>query len=270
MATVDTQPQPSSTDPIRIAATPRAIPSDSPSAAHKFSGRILNVGFIFALILAAVCLASSTLYLYTFLSTTMAKIDGLLARAGTPGVTEVLIQLGINAALVSARLALLSCGVFVAMAFGFLGFGLFLIGVKGEIEASGNTETFGFKVARMSPGVFVMTATLLLVGVCVTHRTPFDYRMEQAAPSATSGERAAESVLKRLAGANPAATPHAAPAPVATPTIPAATTSGTVPTAVPPVPAANSPIPAANSPIPHKSELRPVRAATDEQLPIVR
>ena len=200
----------------------------------------------------------------------MAKIDGLLARAGTPGVTEVLIQLGINAALVSARLALLSCGVFVAMAFGFLGFGLFLIGVKGEIEASGNTETFGFKVARMSPGVFVMTATLLLVGVCVTHRTPFDYRMEQAAPSATSGERAAESVLKRLAGANPAATPHAAPAPVATPTIPAATTSGTVPTAVPPVPAANSPIPAANSPIPHKSELRPVRAATDEQLPIVR
>jgi len=200
----------------------------------------------------------------------MTKIDGLLARAGTPGATEVLIQLGINAALVSARLALLSCGVFVAMAFGFLGFGLFLIGVKGEIEASGSTETFGFKVARMSPGVFVMTATLLLVGVCVTHRTPFDYRMEQAAPSATSGERAAESVLKRLAGGTTAATQHAAPVQLATPAIPTATTSGSVQTTVQMIPAATAPIPAAAAPIPNKPEAHSVRTLTNEQLPIVR
>lgn len=237
MANAAPSPQDSSSETATAETKSRALPIDSPSAGHRFSGRILNVGFVFALILAAVCLASSTIYLYTFLSTTMTKIDGLLARAGTPGVTEVLIQLGINAALVSARLALLSCGVFVAMAFGFLGFGLFLIGVKGEIEASGSNETFGFKVARMSPGVFVMTATLLLVGICVTHRTPFDYRMEQAAPSAASGERAAESVLKRLAGG-------------------AATTTPPLVTATPP--------PAS------KPQTPPARTPSDEQLPIVR
>ena len=207
--------------------TSRALADDGPAAGHKFSARILSAGFVFALVLASVCLIASTVYLYTFLAVTMQKIDGLLARAGTPGVTDVLIQLGINAALVSARLALLSCGVFVAMSFGFLGFGLFLIGVRGEIEASGTSESFGFKVARMSPGVFVMTATLILIGVCVTHRTPFDYRMEQPAPTAVGGERAAESVLKRLAATPappiapsavnlPAAAPaHASPAPTA-------------------------------------------------------
>lgn len=164
---------------------------------HKFPPRILNAGFVFALILAAFCLIASTVYLYTFLSVTTHKIDGLLSRAGTPGVSDILIQLGINAALVSARLALLSCGVFVAMAFGFLGFGLFLMGVRGEIEASGTTESFGFKVARMSPGVFVMSGTLVLIGVCVTHRTPFDYRMEQNPHSPVVGEKTAASILRK-------------------------------------------------------------------------
>lgn len=166
---------------------------------HKFPARILNAGFVFALVLAAVCLVASTVYLYTFLSVTTQKIDGLLGRAGTPGMSDVLIQLGINAALVSARLALLSCGVFVAMAFGFLGFGLFLMGIRGEIEASGTVESFGFKVARMSPGVFVMTATIALIGVCVTHRTPFDYRMEQSPQTPVMGEKTAASILKKYA-----------------------------------------------------------------------
>ena len=105
---------PTTSDPLSLSShTPkqpsehpaeRVLPIDSPAAGHKFSTRILNAGFVFALVLAAVCLVSSALYLYTFLSTTMFKIDALLARAGTPGVSEVLIQLGINAALVSARI----------------------------------------------------------------------------------------------------------------------------------------------------------------------
>jgi hypothetical protein len=252
----------------------RVLPIDSPAAGHKFSTRILNAGFVFALVLAAVCLVSSALYLYTFLSTTMFKIDALLARAGTPGVSEVLIQLGINAALVSARMALLSCGVFVAMSFGFLGFGLFLIGVKGDIEASGTTETFGLKVARMSPGVFVMTGTLILVGICVTHRTPFDYRLEQPAATPASGEKAAESVLKRLAASGPGPLPGTPAAPAVVPTAPATPT--THPALAPKKPdspagiSAQKAAPSAASPSPSKSEPAPPRSEYDDQLPIIR
>ena len=275
---------PTTSDPLSLSSnTPKqpsehpmghGPPVDSPAAAHKFSTRILNAGFVFALVLAAVCLVSSALYLYTFLSTTMFKIDALLARAGTPGVSEVLIQLGINAALVSARMALLSCGVFVAMSFGFLGFGLFLIGVKGDIEASGTTETFGLKVARMSPGVFVMTGTLILVGICVTHRTPFDYRLEQPAATPASGEKAAESVLKRLAASGPGPLPGTPAAPAVVPAAPATpTTHPTLAAKKPDSPAGTSAqkaAPSPASPSPSKSEPAPPRSEYDDQLPIIR
>ena len=257
----------SDTDTIsqRTPAHQSALPNDGPAAGHKFSTGILNAGFVFALVLASACLLTSSLYLYTFLSETMHKIDGLLSRAGSPGVTEVLIQLGINAALVSARLALLSCGVFVAMAFGFLGFGLFLIGVKGEIEASGTTETFGIKVARMSPGLFVMTGTLVLVGVCVTHRTPFDYRMEQPAPSQASGEKAAESVLKRLAGSGVNDRSNLATRRIESPTTPPTTP----PTAPPTRPHPSAPPGSGTTPT-SKPDPAPLHSEYDDQLPLPR
>lgn len=198
---------------------PPSAAAESPPA-HPFSATILNIGFVFALVLAAACLTGSTFYLYSFFASTTQKIDGLLAKAGQPGVTEVLLQLGINAALVSARLALLSCGVFIGMAFGFLGFALFLIGIKGEIEASGTHESFSFKIARISPGAFVITCTMVLIGICVTHRTPFDYRYESPGAPPASGEKTAASILKKLAAAD-ASAPAATPAPSQPATLPA-------------------------------------------------
>jgi hypothetical protein len=85
------------------------------------------------------------------------------------------LEVAINGRLVMARVALLSCGVFTGMSFGFLGFALFLLGIKKEINADAQYENFQVKLARMSPGVFIILIAAILIGVCVTHSTPFTY-----------------------------------------------------------------------------------------------
>ena len=88
-----------------------------------------------------------------------------------PGHLEALI----NGRLVMARLALLSCGVSVAFAFGFLGFALFLLGIKGSIDAEVHADSYKATFARLSPGLLLLLASMVLIGICVTHPTPFEY-----------------------------------------------------------------------------------------------
>jgi hypothetical protein len=151
----------------------------------EFSQTILNIGFCVALILAAACLALGALYLYMFLRSTNAGIDQLLLNAANQ-VTNDVLYIAINARLVMARVALLSCGIFVGMSFGFLGFALFLLGVKEEMNVHAHSESYSVKIARMSPGVFVILCATILIGVCVSRQTPFDYHTVQPAAAAAT------------------------------------------------------------------------------------
>lgn len=74
-----------------------------------------------------------------------------------------------------ARILLLSCGVVVGMALGFLGFALFLLGVEGTQDVEGTAPSLTLKLARLSPGAFVIICSAVLVGVCVTRPLPFNY-----------------------------------------------------------------------------------------------
>lgn len=62
------------------------------------------------------------------------------------------------------RMVLLSTAIFVAMAFGFLGFALFLIQAHGEVSGSIEYKDSKVNIARMSPGIFVvLCATVIII-----------------------------------------------------------------------------------------------------------
>jgi len=152
----------------------------TPSQELRFSQKILNIGFAAAIILAATCLLLGAAYLYVFLTNTNAGVYDLINNASKNQLSDQALSIAINARLVMARVALLSCGVFVGMSFGFLGFALFLVGAKGELSATAEVEGYAVKLARMSPGVFVLLCATILIGVCISRQTPFSYEQQNA------------------------------------------------------------------------------------------
>lgn len=83
------------------------------------------------------------------------------------------LKIAISAQLVIAKVALLSCSILVGMAFGFLGFSLFLIGIRAEMNVEASKEGSQVKLARLSPGVFVILCAAVMISVSATHPTPF-------------------------------------------------------------------------------------------------
>lgn len=151
--------------------------SEKKGRASRGASWALNVGFVFAFLLAALCLVASALYLFQFLQeTTHGGIQELTTTASNVAVSDTTAQLAIQARTVIARIVLLSCGVFAGLSFGFLGFGLFLMGIKGEIGVEAQAETHQLKIARLAPGAFVILVAAVLIGVCATRETPFIYK----------------------------------------------------------------------------------------------
>lgn len=68
-------------------------------------------------------------YLYRFQAVTQGSVLRVLSGQQRPEPGA--FQVAVVAQMYLARVQLLSCGIFVGMAFGFLGFGLFLLGIKG-------------------------------------------------------------------------------------------------------------------------------------------
>jgi hypothetical protein len=85
-------------------------------------------------------------------------------------------QLDLLAQTARLRLLLLSTAVFVGMSFGFLGFGLFLIQAKGDVDAELATKNYKLKFARLSPGLFVILCATAIIITCATFRIEFKGR----------------------------------------------------------------------------------------------
>jgi len=152
------------------------VQTSGPVTGARFPQRLLNLGFLFALTVAAACLVLSGAYLFVFLQATNSGVEDILRSAlEEPRTPASVIQLGILARTAMASFALLSCGVCVGMGFGFLGFALFLLGIKGEMDVEAQHEKAQIKVARMAPGVFVILCATILIGVCVTFRTEYNF-----------------------------------------------------------------------------------------------
>jgi hypothetical protein len=163
--------------PSETLAEARGISSATPAPPPevRFPQALLNIGFGFALAVAAACLTLSAWYLFTFLQATNSGVESVLRSALQSSTPTSVIQLSILARTAMARFALLSCGVCVGMGFGFLGFALFLLGIKGEMDVEARHENAQIKAARMAPGVFVMLCATVLIGVCITFRTQYEW-----------------------------------------------------------------------------------------------
>jgi hypothetical protein len=148
---------------------------------------VLNTGFITALVLSGFCLLLAAYYMIKFQNLSSAGINQVVDITMKKGIVETqvkaipnandyqMIRLALATNMYIARILLLSCGVFIGLAFGFLGFSLFLVGVKGTIDASLTAnDKYKLQIARLSPGLFVILCATILIGVCATRSLPVD------------------------------------------------------------------------------------------------
>ena len=140
---------------------------------------LFSFGFCFGLMMALVCLLTGIGYLIWYqheasshqkiingyvktLDTLQDDLPGHNAKTQTGKRSALLgvMMMSINSQNIQSRLSLQACGVLIGMAFGFLGFALFLIGVKEPmgVEAGGEKSVVhvSLKLTNALPGVVVI------------------------------------------------------------------------------------------------------------------
>lgn len=175
----------------QIVVPTTAAPLTLAEAPSPFTPRVLNAGFIIALVLAGLCLLLAGWYMLSFQHTTGYAVNEVVEKTVTTPKQPVspkdalfndpeaarykyeTLRLSLSIHMYIARILLLSCGILVGLAFGFLGFSLFLIGVKGNVDATLNAnERYKLQLARLSPGLFVILCAAILTGACATRTLP--------------------------------------------------------------------------------------------------
>ncbi|MEK6564843.1 MAG: hypothetical protein AABZ65_07445 [Candidatus Omnitrophota bacterium] len=132
---------------------------------NKKKQTFLDLGYKAAIILSFLGIIGSAAYLFFFLA--MSPLDKMTGEITSVSLTA------------ERRLSLLSTGIFVAMSFGFLGFALFLIQAKGDVDiefekpANESGSSYKLKLARLSPGLFVILCATVIIIVCVTFRIEY-------------------------------------------------------------------------------------------------
>jgi len=66
-------------------------------------------------------------------------------------------------------------GIICGAAFGFLGFALFLLGAKGDMDAAFQDSQHKVQLERMAPGSFVIFIAAILIGVCSIHPVKLEF-----------------------------------------------------------------------------------------------
>ncbi|MGV3618167.1 MAG: hypothetical protein ACO1SV_22805 [Fimbriimonas sp.] len=184
----------------------------SPTGASKDEGkaltppapstRILTISAISGIVIAGICLALTAAFLFYFLNRANQGITAILHGGDkisllSPDAENRLITsanavqfieqkrrlytYGVHAQMDTARIGLVACGVFAGVAFGFLGFSLFLLGIKGEIELKASNPSHSMEIKSLAPGAFVILTAALLAGFCIFQR-PYAQFGEQVAP----------------------------------------------------------------------------------------
>jgi len=115
-----------------------------------------------AVLIAFLCLLGSMSYLFVYLlqSPPANKID---PRTMTSFNAE-------------RRMTLISIAFFIAMSLAFLGFSLFLINAKGDLEGEGNIGDYKIKLTKVSPGMFAILCATVIIVTCANFR--IDYKVE--------------------------------------------------------------------------------------------
>jgi hypothetical protein len=140
---------------------------------------LLRVGFFTGLFFAFLCLAFCVWYLVGYQAEAGSMVKLVSESAKDPSLSEQqlwLLQNGLTVHMFTSRVLLQSCGVVAGIAFGFLGFSLFLLGLEGQTDVAVE-DPRGLKVniAKLAPGALILLVAAVLVGVCSTTRIPVSF-----------------------------------------------------------------------------------------------
>ncbi len=157
----------------------------------SFSRSVLNIGFVVALALAATAFVMAGWYLTDFAGSTHQIVRDTLATAHASkpitGANLELLQDGLVIQTYLARVLLLSCGFFIALSFGFLGFALFLVGASGQSDlAAGSGAGLKLSLSNLAPGSIAIVAATILAGLCATRTLPINLNFGATPPAAAA------------------------------------------------------------------------------------
>lgn len=145
--------------------------------APKKENTFLEVGYKAGIILSFAGLILSATYLFVFL-----WISPELNPAGR--------EIHLLDVVTERRFLLLSTAIFVGMSFGFLGFALFLLQAKGDLDMELETQNYKLKFARLAPGLFVILCATVIIIFSATYRVSVE--MKSTTEEATSARSASE------------------------------------------------------------------------------
>jgi hypothetical protein len=143
---------------------------------HEAGGHgdaMIRYGFYAGLGLATMCLIFTIVYISLYSHSLESSFEGHMGAFLWEDNTNTL------ACVVIARTALnktllQSCGVVGGIAFGFVGFSLFLLGVKGSVDAAGGFSGTTFSFKRLAPGTLIILAAMVLIGISENHAIPLN------------------------------------------------------------------------------------------------
>jgi hypothetical protein len=126
----------------------------------KEPDNFLKFGYRAGIVLAFVGIIASAAYLFVFIST-------------SPDASSFTSEFKLIGLSMDMRLRFLSTAIFVGMSFGFLGFALFLIQAQGEVDVDAEIKDYKIKIAKLSPGLFVILCATTIIIVCATFRVNY-------------------------------------------------------------------------------------------------
>jgi hypothetical protein len=159
------------TDPSQLTELARWIGEREEQAVRtgaQFPQTVLSVGFITAIVLAGLLFLGTIVYLALFLSTASTSITSLVQDLNTDRLPADSVPMVITAQMMVVKMTLLSCGIFVGAAVGFLGFSLLLLGIRSTMATDGSRAGLQAKLINLAPGALVLLCAAILVGVCAT------------------------------------------------------------------------------------------------------
>jgi hypothetical protein len=132
--------------------------------------------FKLGIIIAGFCLLGAIGHLIWFMEQVDRTMDQIHKTLGSlsgldPSVKELpqanTLRHTIANSIALMRVSLLSSGIMVGVAFGFLGFALFVMGITGPAKL--NVEAYNARVwlESVAPGLIVLLVAAVLIGVCV-------------------------------------------------------------------------------------------------------
>jgi hypothetical protein len=148
---------------------------------------------IAGLIISTACLAGALGQLFWFMwqaKDTLVKLQDLLdklmeglPKADKPTFPEAkILRFSVAATISLMRVSLLSSGIMVGVAFGFLGFALFVMGITDAANLNLGVQASQLVLEHAAPGLIVLVVAAVLIAVCVTQRIEVPLEPDNKAP----------------------------------------------------------------------------------------